>query len=383
MPLLKHARIYKMTEPLQVDAAGLEVLLAAHKFTPCMGQDALKLGFTYPVHPSIKSYCHAVADDILLVALKRQEKNIPAAVIAEELQPKIDALQAEKGRPIGRREKQALKEELIQTLLPRAFAKSTVYVAAIDLKAGYVIVNTNSASRAEDLLALLRKAIGSLPLVPWCNSHSLSNFMQSWLAEKDLPAGYVLGHAAKLKAPDEEGAKATFDNQLLSAQEVQSHLEDKLVTELVLSVPEQYEFKIKDCGAITGIKWHDIIANTNDEMGWEDLELRLNADWILCIDQMRNVIASLIGLIGEPVSRVSVSAPESEAGDADIEAPGLADQKYAEAEAFVILSRKASVSAVQRQFRIGYNRAARLIEAMEAKGVVSAPDHLGNREVLK
>ena len=383
MPLLKHARIYKMTEPLQVDAAGLEVLLAAHKFTPCMGQDALKLGFTYPVHPSIKSYCHAVADDILLVALKRQEKLLPAQVLAEELQPKIDALQAEKGRPIGRREKQALKEELIQTLLPRAFNKSSVYVAAIDLKAGYVIVNTSSASRAEDLLALLRKAIGSLPLVPWCNSHSLSSFMQSWLAQKDLPAGYVLGHAAKLKAPDEEGAKATFDNQLLSAQEVQSHLEDKLVTELVLSVPEQYEFKIKDCGAITGIKWHDIIANTNDEMGWEDLELRLNADWILCIDQMRNVIASLIGLIGEPVSRVSVSAPDSDEGDADIEAPGLADQKYAEAEAFVILSRKASVSAVQRQFKIGYNRAARLIEAMEAKGVVSAPGHLGNREVLK
>lgn len=44
--------------------------------------------------------------------------------------------------------------------------------------------------------------------------------------------------------------------------------------------------------------------------------------------------------------------------------------------------RRASISAVQRQFRIGYNRAARIIEQMEAQQIVSAPNHSGNREVL-
>jgi S-DNA-T family DNA segregation ATPase FtsK/SpoIIIE len=64
--------------------------------------------------------------------------------------------------------------------------------------------------------------------------------------------------------------------------------------------------------------------------------------------------------------------------DEDAEADPLFDQ----AVAFVTESRKASVSGVQRRFRIGYNRAARLVETMEQIGIVSGPGHNGNREVL-
>ena len=58
------------------------------------------------------------------------------------------------------------------------------------------------------------------------------------------------------------------------------------------------------------------------------------------------------------------------------------DVFYDEAVAFVTESRRASVSGVQRKFRIGYNRAARLVEQMEQSGVVTSPGHNGNREVL-
>ncbi len=58
------------------------------------------------------------------------------------------------------------------------------------------------------------------------------------------------------------------------------------------------------------------------------------------------------------------------------------DQLFDQAVAFVVDKRRASISGVQRQFRIGYNRAARIIEQMEAQGIVSSPGHNGNREVL-
>ena len=58
------------------------------------------------------------------------------------------------------------------------------------------------------------------------------------------------------------------------------------------------------------------------------------------------------------------------------------DEFYDQAVAFVVESRRASISAVQRKFRIGYNRAARLIEAMESAGLVSEMNSNGNREVL-
>src|SRR5690554_2937512 len=68
----------------------------------------------------------------------------------------------------------------------------------------------------------------------------------------------------------------------------------------------------------------------------------------------------------------------SEEGDGDSESDAL----YDEAVSFVIESRKASISSVQRKLRIGYNRAARLIETMEEAGVVSAMSSNGSREVL-
>ena len=68
-----------------------------------------------------------------------------------------------------------------------------------------------------------------------------------------------------------------------------------------------------------------------------------------------------------------------ESGDGDTEQD---DELYDEAVQFVLESRRASISSVQRKLRIGYNRAARLIEAMESAGVVSSMNSNGSREVL-
>lgn len=68
--------------------------------------------------------------------------------------------------------------------------------------------------------------------------------------------------------------------------------------------------------------------------------------------------------------------------EADSESSGEMDQLYDQAVRIVTESRRASISGVQRRLKIGYNRAARLIEEMEAQGVVSTPSHNGNREVL-
>ncbi|MDF0678276.1 MAG: DNA translocase FtsK, partial [Nitrosomonas sp.] len=69
-------------------------------------------------------------------------------------------------------------------------------------------------------------------------------------------------------------------------------------------------------------------------------------------------------------------------GESGKPAGGESDPLYDEAVSIVIKSRRASISLVQRQLRIGYNRAARLIEEMERAGLVSSMQSNGNREVL-
>ncbi|TQC71655.1 cell division protein FtsK [Pantoea dispersa] len=86
---------------------------------------------------------------------------------------------------------------------------------------------------------------------------------------------------------------------------------------------------------------------------------------------------------GRPQYIDSITAgEESESGAGGLDGDEELDPLFDQAVAFVVEKRRASISGVQRQFRIGYNRAARIIEQMEAQGIVSEPGHNGNREVL-
>jgi S-DNA-T family DNA segregation ATPase FtsK/SpoIIIE len=89
--------------------------------------------------------------------------------------------------------------------------------------------------------------------------------------------------------------------------------------------------------------------------------------------------------MGEPNYIEGILTNETEGGEAGdyVSEDGVEkDPLYDEAVTIVLTSRRASISSVQRQLRIGYNRAARLIEDMERAGLVSSMQSNGNREVL-
>ncbi len=104
-------------------------------------------------------------------------------------------------------------------------------------------------------------------------------------------------------------------------------------------------------------------------------------------DEVHHVVEYL-KTTGEPDYVEGILSGQAEADDAggaaggDVDGSGESDPLYDEAVAIVVKTRKASISSVQRHLRIGYNRAARLIEQMEAAGLVSSMETNGNRTVL-
>lgn len=288
----KNIRVYKLSAPLTTDLTVLEQAFSELKFVPCSGQEAVRTGFSFPLHQSIKLYCHQQAQRWFF-AVKRQEKVLPAAVINEELQPKIEAAEQEQGRALSRKEKQALKEELIQSLLPRAFSRSQLTQGYYDSEHQWLVINTSSASKAEDILALLRKALGSLPALPWLDNHKLNSHLQLWLQHQDLPGNFQPGLDVELKAPDEEGAKVRFSNHLLSAEEVQTHLQDKLVTRISLQQTDGLGLTITDDGGIKQLSYPDSVLEHNDELGWDDIVTRLDADLLLMTDSLNKALSDI------------------------------------------------------------------------------------------
>ncbi|MBS4429826.1 cell division protein FtsK [Pectobacterium punjabense] len=82
------------------------------------------------------------------------------------------------------------------------------------------------------------------------------------------------------------------------------------------------------------------------------------------------------------IDNIVSGGDDGEGGSLGLDGDEELDPLFDQAVEFVVDKRRASISGVQRQFRIGYNRAARIVEQMEAQGIVSSPGHNGNREVL-
>ncbi|OYY95816.1 MAG: cell division protein FtsK [Hydrogenophilales bacterium 28-61-23] len=99
-------------------------------------------------------------------------------------------------------------------------------------------------------------------------------------------------------------------------------------------------------------------------------------------DEVHRVTAWLKELGPPQYDESILESPDEEADESNDDKSAEADPLYDDAVAYVLKSRRASISSVQRQLRIGYNRAARLVEAMESAGLVSSMQTNGNREVI-
>lgn len=300
MNLFKNAIVYRMTRDIQISSDELEAQLKNLEFSPCGSQDMMKVGWTNPIKTG-EALTHSVGNQILIVA-KREEKILPTDVIKKELQAKIDKLETEQGRRLKKTEKDSLKDEVVQDLLPRAFSKESTVSVWIDNDNQRIIVDASSAKRAEDTLALLRKTLGSLPVVPLTMKTPIELTLTDWLRDGVIPQGFNLTDEAELKAMLAEGGIARFKKQDLVSDEIASHIEaGKLVTKLSLDWNDTIQFTLCDDCSLKKIKFSDMLKAQNDDIDREDIAQRFDADFALFTGEMTRLIDSVIQSLGGEV----------------------------------------------------------------------------------
>lgn len=144
----------------------------------------------------------------------QRRKILPSPVLKQALQAKIEKLEGEQGRKLKKTEKDSLKDEVLHTLLPRAFSRFSQTWLWIDMANGLIMVDAASPKKAEDTLALLRKSLGSLPVVPLTMESPIELTMTEWVRSGEVPAGFTLQDEAELKAILEEGGVIRCKNRI-------------------------------------------------------------------------------------------------------------------------------------------------------------------------
>ncbi|MGF7452778.1 recombination-associated protein RdgC [Pasteurella bettyae] len=298
----KNAMIYRLTKDLDWSEDQLQQNLAQCEYHPCGQSDMSKFGWTNPLRGSELLH-FSVNKQILLVAHK-EEKIIPSHVVKRELDNRINELEEKENRKLKKTEKQALKDDVVSVLLPRAFSKNQQTAIWINTETNLVYVDTASSKRAEDVLALLRKSVGSLPVVPLAFANEPAVIMTDWIVKEEVPQWLMPLEEAELKASDDKGI-IRCKNQALDSDEIISHLQaGKFVTKLALEWEEHLSFVLNDDATLKRLKFADMIREKNDDILKEDFAQRFDADFLLMTGELAKLTANLIDDFGGEKQRL-------------------------------------------------------------------------------
>lgn len=290
----KNLYFFAFTRPFEWTEQDIEKLLSEHLFTPCASTEMSHFGWVNAMGKHGNSIVHTVNGNHLLCA-RKEEKILPAPVIKEMLEEKVTALENEHSRSATKKEKEQFKEDIIFELLPRAFSRVTDMHAYINAEHNIIVINSSSRSKAEDFLALLRKALGTLPVMSVSPEKAPDELMTDWLTDAQFGENFQLGTEAELHGLGDDGAIIRVKKQDLQSEEIKAHLDaEKFVVKLELEWDDAMSFILCDDFAIKRLKFFDVLHEQNDDIDKDDALARLDADFALMAGELNRFIDDLL-----------------------------------------------------------------------------------------
>ena len=293
----RNLQIYQLMEAFTSSAEELHAALLEKTFSPCNGLDTHRIGWTSPLGKHGDQLVHAT-NGCLMLCMRREDRLLPASVVREVVEEKAEEIEAREGRPVSRKEKNRIREEVIVDLLPRAFTRSQRSYAYIDPQNNRVIVDCTSASKAEEILTLLRESLGSLKVRPLAVNHAPSAVMTGWV-KNSAPSELLIGQECELKEPVEKGGVIRMRGVDLSSDEVQQHLSSgKIVVKLAIEWQQRISCVLGDDLSIKRLRFMDLVMEEAADTQADDAVMQFDADFALMSLELARFIPALCEYLG-------------------------------------------------------------------------------------
>ncbi|QNI02908.1 recombination-associated protein RdgC [Halomonas sp. SH5A2] len=301
----KHLHLYRVHSAPELSQEELSEALDAHAAVPLGNADARRLGWTAPAgRLGNGQRLHEIQGHRLLSAL-RQERLLPASVVKEDVDEQVASIEASEGRKVTRKEKTALKEQVTEELLPRAFVRSQKIDVWWDTRRQLIGVNASSRTRAEDILDLLRESLGTLSVTPLASQTLPMRAMTTWLGDPaSRPADLQLGDQVELKAKGDDGVLRARQVDL-DSDEIQQLLESgRQASKLAIHIEGRLSLVLHDDLALKSLRFGDALIEEADQADdGDDALARLETDFILMANALSDDIARLMEWLGGEIQR--------------------------------------------------------------------------------
>ena len=292
----KNLAIYRFNEAFTLSATELEQRLDTLPFNPCGKLEFSSFGWSAPLgggHPLVHT-----TNGFMMLCANKQEKVIPVPVINELTSEQVQLAEDQQGRKLRKKERDAIKDEVIHGLLPKAFTLSRKTYAYIDPKGGWLVVDAATAKKAEELLSHLRKTLGTLAVTPPSTQISPAYTMTQWLTETP-PGDITIENECELRMPEEEGSIIRCKRQDLSSPEIKNHLDaGKQAIRLAITWGERISFILEDNLTIKRLRFLDILKEQAAETESQDDIDRFDVDFSIMSLELASFLPRLMELFG-------------------------------------------------------------------------------------
>lgn len=295
----KHLHLYRLHDSATIPAADLEAALAEQVARSPGSQEARRVGWCPPAGRAGTALLHEMQGQRLMTLL-RYERLLPASVVREELEERSADIEAQEGRKLRRQEKQELKEQIYEELLPRAFIRTQKVDLWWDTRRHLIAVNTSSRKRAEEALDLLRETLGSLKVTPLATQTLPMRAMTQWLAdENSRPASLQLGDQVELKAKGDDGVLRARQVDLDSDEIQQLLASGRQASRLAVESEGRLAYVLHDDLTLKSLRFSDALIDAANEVEDDgDALVRLEADFMLMSEALAEEIERLIEWLG-------------------------------------------------------------------------------------
>lgn len=294
MSFFKSIIVYRLGAGWTPPAADvLETEMQRLAFQPCGPAQQASAGWVPPRGEENGAMCENVGGQLIL-KLAVERKAVPGSAVKAELDARCKAIEAERGRKPGKKEKQEIKEEIILDMLPRAFSKKSAHIAWIDVTNRFLVVGAGSYKAADAVITHIvdmMAALGAvIPLTPIQTQMSPAGAMSAWLGTQEAPEKFSVDRDLILKGEDKATVK--YNNHALDIEEVVQHIQAGMVpTQLALTWNGKVSILLTDALVVKKITYIDVDTNVGKDDGFD-------ADVAIATGELAQMLPDLLAALG-------------------------------------------------------------------------------------
>lgn len=287
----KNIQAYRITGG-NITPDSLEQALSQHALQPCTQMELQSRGWLTP-RDEQPNFVHAYGQH-WLIAFGVEKKLLPASVVNQHAKNRVTQIEQMQGYKAGKRQVRDIKEATVIELLPRAFAQRHKTYAWIDALNNRLILDTSSASKAEEFIEVLLKTVQGITLAPLDTKISPSSAMTRWLSGDDLPSIFTVDRDCELQGMSDEKETIRYSHHILEAEETGRHIRaGKKAIKLALTWDSKISFVLQDNLQLRRIAPQDILKESS-----ESAEELFVSDFTIMTGELSELITDLIDALG-------------------------------------------------------------------------------------